>query len=182
MKRTFSLLVLLLGLGLAQGYLSPAARAGLLEALTGPGGAYQSYAFYVATLGKLGPKEPFRSILNGETQKLRALRQKLEAYGVSYPHNNPYLGRVQVPATLEAARRFAIALETKSIYLEKRVTRAVAGNADLVTLLNGFRLADHVQKTALEENVTHRDDLAALVRPLGDACRFAFGPAYCLAP
>ncbi len=182
MKRTPVFLLLFFGLALAQGYLSPAARAGLLEALTGPGGAYESYAFYVATLGAFGPKEPFRSILNGETEKLRALRQKLEAYGVSYPKKNPYLGRVQVPATAEAARRFAIALETKSIYLEKRVTRAVAGNADLVSLLNGFRLADHVQKTALEEDVTRRTDLAALVRALGDACRFAFGAVYCPAP
>ncbi len=164
--------------------LTTTAREALLEALTGPAGAYQSYAFYARVLAVHGPVEPYRHFLEGERAKTNRLKALLAAYGVSFPGKNPYLGGTAVPRELDATARLALSLEVKSLYLEKRLARLLAGYQDLKTSFARFKIADHAQAGLLRQAVDagcrlSLADLAVRARGLGPACVYAFGPGLC---
>jgi len=181
------LAAILLLLPLAQAeepVISPAAREGLIELLAAPGGAYESYAFYIKALSVLGPKEPFRHFLDGERYKRDRVIELLRKYGVSFPQKNPYLGRVELPTRAEAAARLALSLETKSVYLERRLGRVFADYAELKNFVKTLEAADDKQREilrmAIAQGGTLGDDVVrGLAHELGELCPFVFGPGIC---
>jgi len=164
--------------------LTTTAREALLEALTGPAGGYQSYAFYARVLAAHGPVEPYHHFLEGERAKVDRLKALLAAYGVSFPDKNPYLAGTAVPEDLDATARLALSLEVKSLYLEKRLARLLTDYRDLRTSFARFKIADHAQAALLRRAVAtggrlSLTDLSDRIRSLGPACVYAFGPGLC---
>jgi len=186
MRRLVFLLILALP-AFAQGIpLTTAAREGLTELLVAPGGAYQSYALYAKALSILGPAEPYRHFLDGERTKVEAIQRALRTYGVSFPQKNPYLGTVRLPKDPEALARMALALEVKSVYLARRLSRVFADYADLKTLARTLEAADQTQAKLLRMAIAQGgtlgiDVVRGLARDLaGDpVCPFVFGKGLC---
>ena len=75
----------------------------LLEALVGPDGEYAAYALYSAVIDKHGPVQPYATIRDSEARHIVALQRQLDKYGIDYPTENPYLGRVEAPEDLQEA-------------------------------------------------------------------------------
>lgn len=74
------------------------------EALMGKDGEYNSAAQYGAVIATFGQVEPYVSIKAAEERHISALTRQLERFGVTVPPN-PYEGKVEAPASLEAAAR-----------------------------------------------------------------------------
>lgn len=74
------------------------------EALMGKDGEYNSAAQYGAVIEKFGEVEPYVSIKAAEERHISALTRQLERFGVTVPPN-PYEGKVEAPASLEAAAK-----------------------------------------------------------------------------
>jgi len=183
--RKVAMLLLLALPALGQGIpLTTTVHEALLEALAGPAGAYQSYAFYARVLAAKGPVEPYHRFLEGERAKVERLKALLTAYGASFPQANPYLGTTAVPRELEATARLALSLEVRSLYLEKRLGRLFADYDDLKTAFARFKIADFVQARLLRRAIQSggtlpEDALRAKAAGLGPACVYAFGAGLC---
>ncbi len=166
--------------------LTTAAREGLLSLLVAPGGAYQSYAVYAKALALLGPAEPYRHFLDGERAKVERVKGLLRRYGVSFPEKNPYLGTVSLPKPPESLARMALALEVKSVYLERRLGRVFADYDDLRDLVRTLEAADQTQAKVLrmaiaQGGVLGIDAVRGLAKEMHDdpACVFVFGRGLC---
>lgn len=152
-------LVLGLGLGFAQmgqgkgpgagaGYaqvqtqpLSEEAKNALLEALAGPEGEYAAYAMYTAVIEKFGAVEPYVSIQAAEAKHIEALKRQLDRYGVDYPAENPYLGRVSAPESLEDAAKAWAEGEVANVAMYDRLMEAVKDYPNLVQVMDHLRAA-----------------------------------------
>ncbi len=133
-----------LGLALAErpaSTLSPEAKAAILEALTGPEGEYAAYAAYTAVIEKYGEVEPYTRIRQAEARHIEALKRLLDRYGVDYPEENPYLGKVEAPASLEDAARAWAEGEVKNVAMYDRLIAAVADYPDAVRVFEHLRQA-----------------------------------------
>jgi hypothetical protein len=132
------------GAGYAQAQtqpLSEEAKNALLEALTGPEGEYAAYAMYTAVIEKYGEVEPYVSIRKAEAKHIAALKRQLDRYGVDYPAENPYLGQVSAPESLEAAAKAWAEGEVANVALYDRLMEAVAGYPDLTQVFGHLRAA-----------------------------------------
>lgn len=107
----------------------------VLEALLGPEGEYAAYATYAAILDAYGDVNPFTNIMKSEAQHIKALTTILDAYGVAYPEENPYLGTIEVPASLVAAAQAGVDAEIANVDLYERQLEAVV---DYPEILNVF--------------------------------------------
>lgn len=72
------------------------------DALMSPVGEYAAAASYAAVIDEFGPVEPYVSIKAGEERHIAALIRQLDGFGIQAP-DNPYLGKVPAPASLESA-------------------------------------------------------------------------------
>lgn len=85
---------------------TPAALA--WEALMGPDGEYMAAAQYAAVIDEFGDVQPYVNIRAAELRHANALTRQLARFGVTAP-DNPYLGTVSAPETLEdAAKAWAV--------------------------------------------------------------------------
>ena len=125
----------------ATGTLSEAAKEAILEALTGPEGEYAAYAMYTAVIKKFGEVEPYVSIREAEARHIEALKRLLDRYGVAYPEENPYLGKVSAPESLEEAARAWAEGEVKNVAMYDRLLAAVADYPDAVRVFENLRRA-----------------------------------------
>ncbi len=150
MKRNRIILTILavvgaFGLALAAprttGTLSEEAKEAILEALTGPEGEYAAYAMYTAVIEKFGEIEPYVSIREAEARHIEALKRLLDRYGVAYPEENPYLGKVPAPESLEDAARAWAEGEIKNVAMYDRLLAAVADYPDAVRVFENLRRA-----------------------------------------
>jgi len=150
MKRNRIILTILavvgaFGLALAAprttGTLSEEAKEAILEALTGPEGEYAAYAMYTAVIEKFGEVEPYVSIREAEARHIEALKRLLDRYGVAYPEENPYLGKVPAPESLEDAARAWAEGEIKNVAMYDRLLAAVADYPDAVRVFENLRRA-----------------------------------------
>ncbi len=123
--------------------LSDEAREAILEALTGPEGEYAAYAMYTAVLEKFGEVEPYLSIREAEARHIEALKRLLERYGVAYPEENPYLGKVPAPDSLEEAARAWAEGEIQNVAMYDRLLKAVADYPDAVRVFENLRRASN---------------------------------------
>lgn len=72
------------------------------EALLGPDGEYAAIASYQAVIDTYGAVEPYTTILQAELRHANALTRQLNRFGIEVPQN-PYLGKVEAPASLTTA-------------------------------------------------------------------------------
>ena len=121
--------------------LSDEAKQAILEALTGPEGEYAAYAMYTAVIEKFGAVEPYVSIREAEARHIEALKRLLEKYGVDYPAENPYLGNVPAPESLEAAARAWAEGEIKNVAMYDRLLPLVQDYPDIVRVFENLRRA-----------------------------------------
>ena len=121
--------------------LSEEAKNALLEALTGPEGEYAAYAMYTAVIEKYGEVEPYVSIRKAEAKHIEALKRQLDRYGVDYPAENPYLGQVSAPESLEAAAKAWAEGEVANVAMYDRLMEAVADYPGLVQVMDHLRAA-----------------------------------------
>jgi len=150
------LLVLGMGLGLAQGgppagrgagyaasggQISEEAKQALLEALTGPEGEYAAYAMYDAVIKKYGEVEPYVSIRRAEANHIAALQHQLDSYGIEYPKENPYVGKVSAPDSLEEAAAAWAEGEIANVEMYDRLLAKVADYPNLVRVFENLRSA-----------------------------------------
>jgi len=150
------LLVLGMGLGLAQGgppagrgagyaasggQISEEAKQALLEALTGPEGEYAAYAMYDAVIEKYGDVEPYVSIRRAEANHIAALQRQLDSYGIEYPKENPYVGKVSAPDSLEEAAAAWAEGEIANVKMYDRLLAKVADYPNLVRVFENLRSA-----------------------------------------
>jgi len=98
----------------------------VLEALVGPEGEYAAYATYAAIIDAYGAASPFPNIMASEARHIEALMSILDAYGVPYPEENPYLGKIAVPESLAEAAQAGVDAELANVDLYARQLEAMA--------------------------------------------------------
>ncbi|MEW5827108.1 MAG: DUF2202 domain-containing protein [Candidatus Bipolaricaulota bacterium] len=113
----------------------------VLEALVGPDGEYAAYATYAAIVQEYGYVEPYASILASEARHIVALQRILDRYAVSYPVENPYLGVVEIPASLENAAQAGVDAEIANVALYDAQVAAVSAYADITRVFSNLRRA-----------------------------------------
>jgi len=106
-------------------------QAMVLEALVGPEGEYAAYATYAAIIDTYGEANPFTNIMASEARHIEALTKVLDAYGVPYPEENPYLGTIEVPAGLAAAAQAGVDAELANVDLYEQQLESVADFPDI---------------------------------------------------
>ena len=132
------------GAGYAQAQtqpLSEEAKNALLEALVGPEGEYAAYAMYTAVIEKFGEVEPYLSIRESEARHIAALQRQLDLYGVDYPKENPFLGQVSAPESLEDAAEACAEGEVANVALYDRLLADVKGYPNLERVFTNLRAA-----------------------------------------
>ena len=138
--------VLASGYGMGSGLggtqpLTEAAKQALLTALTGPEGEYAAYAMYTAVIEEYGEVEPYLTIREAEARHIQALQRLLDRYGVEYPVENPYLGQVTAPESLEEAARAWAEGEIANVAMYDRLLEAVEGYPDITRVFQNLRRA-----------------------------------------
>jgi len=121
--------------------LSEPAKEAIIEALTGPAGEYAAYAMYNAVIDKYGEVEPYVSIREAEARHIEALKRVLDRYGVAYPKENPYIGKVQAPESLEEAAKAWAEGEVENVAMYDRLIGAVSDYPDVVRVFENLRRA-----------------------------------------
>ncbi len=122
---------------------TPEVKAALLEALTGPEGEYAAYAMYDAVIEKYGEVEPYVTIRAAEARHIAALQRQLDKYGIDYPEENPYLGKVEAPDSLEAAAKAWADGEIANVELYDRLLEQIPADEypDVTRVFENLRRA-----------------------------------------
>jgi hypothetical protein len=122
---------------------APEVKDALLEALTGSDGEYAAYAMYSAVIDTYGNVEPYVTIREAEARHIAALERQLDKYGIEYPSENPYLGTVEAPASLQEAAIAWAEGEVANVELYDRLIATIPGSSypDIVRVLNNLRSA-----------------------------------------
>ncbi|WP_456410936.1 ferritin-like domain-containing protein [Oceanithermus sp.] len=120
--------------------LTEEAKTALYYALTGPEGEYAAYAMYSAVIEKYGAVEPYVSIQQAEAKHIAALQRQLDAYGIAYPEN-PYLGKVPAPESLEDAAKAWAEGEVNNVAMYDELMPLVADYPNLVQVFTNLRAA-----------------------------------------
>lgn len=119
---------------------TPAAEQALLWALAGPDGEYAAYAEYATILAKFGEVQPYASLLSAEERHINALKRHFEMRGLEIP-DNPYLGKMPVPVSLQAAAEAAVAAEQRNAAMFDELLESVKDQPDLVRVFTHLKQA-----------------------------------------
>ena len=122
---------------------TPAGRAAW-EALLSADGEYEAYAAYQAVIAQFGEVEPYANLRDAEQNHVNALKRQLARLGVTAP-DNPYLGRVAVPATLKEAAQDRIDSEQRNIAMYDQLMSPASGDAVLTEVFVNLRDASQNQ-------------------------------------
>ncbi len=128
---------------------SPEVESALLEALTGPEGEYAAYAMYDAVIEKYGDVEPYVTIREAEARHIAALQRQLDRYGIDYPTENPYLGQVEAPESLEAAAKAWADGEIANVALYDRLLEQIPEDE----YPNVVRVFENLRRASLEAHL-----------------------------
>lgn len=113
----------------------------VLQALVGPEGEYAAYATYAAILEEYGNVLPYAQIMKAEAQHIAALATLLDRYGIEYPTVNPYLGKVEAPASLLEAAQAGIDAEKANVEMYDEQLARVAAYPDIARVFANLRAA-----------------------------------------
>lgn len=121
--------------------LNEAAKTALVTALSGKDGEYAARAEYEAVLNKFGADVlPYSHIIQAEDNHIAALEQQCRAFGVPIPED-PYLGKVQSPATLMEAAKMGILAEEANVKMYDELLKAVQGYPTLMQVFTRLQSA-----------------------------------------
>ncbi|NTW46307.1 MAG: hypothetical protein HGB18_04645 [Candidatus Moranbacteria bacterium] len=117
------------GLEYPVGSLSDEAKSAVLSAIDDE---YKAFSTYEAVMAKLGRVRPFSMIAGAEEQHIASLKAVLEKYGVAVPEN-PYLGKIAAPDTLQSACQAGYDAEVgnASLYRDSLLLK-ISGYPDIV--------------------------------------------------
>ena len=119
----------------------------LLEALVGPDGEYAAYAAYQAVLDEYGDVEPYATIAAAELRHIQSLQRQLDKYGIDYPSTNPYLGKIEAPASLEEAAAAWVDGEVANVAMYDELLEQVRSYPDL------YRVFSNLRRASLEKHL-----------------------------
>ncbi len=128
---------------------SPEVKSALLEALTGPEGEYAAYAMYDAVIEKYGEVEPYVTIREAEARHIDALKRQLDRYGIDYPTENPYVGQVTAPDSLEAAAEAWADGEIANVEMYDRLLEQIPADE----YPNVARVFENLRRASLEAHL-----------------------------
>lgn len=128
----------------------------VLEALVGVVGEYAAYATYDAILEEYGTMNPYANIMAAEAKHIESLKQILDQYEVAYPTENPYLGMIEVPASLAKAAQVSVAEEIANVALYAEQLGAVADYPDIVAVFLNLQAASLEQHLPALERAAAR--------------------------
>lgn len=128
----------------------------VLEALVGPEGEYAAYATYAAILDTYGAVNPFSNIMASEARHIEALTSILDAHGVPYPEENPYLGTIEVPESLVAAAQAGVDAEIANVDLYEQQLEAVANYPEITRVFLSLQSASLNQHLPAFERAVDR--------------------------
>ncbi len=128
---------------------TPQVKAALLEALTGPDGEYAAYAMYSAVIDKYGDVEPYVTIREAEARHIEALKRQLDQYGIDYPTENPYIGKVTAPDSLEAAAQAWADGEIVNVKMYDRLLEQIPADQ----YPNVVRVFENLRRASLEAHL-----------------------------
>ena len=128
----------------------------VLEALVGREGEYAAYATYAAIIDTYGEVNPFTNIMASEARHIEALTSILDAYGVPYPEENPYLGTIDVPESLAAAAQAGVDAEIANVDLYEGQLEAVADYPEITEVFLNLQSASLHQHLPAFERAAER--------------------------
>lgn len=128
----------------------------VLEALAGPEGEHAAYATYSAIIDTYGEVNPFTNIMESEAYHIEALTSILDAYDVSYPGENPYLGAIEVPESLAAAAQAGVDAELANVDLYQRQLEAVSDYPEIYNVFVSLQSASLNQHMPAFERAVER--------------------------
>jgi hypothetical protein len=119
---------------------TPAVEQALTQALMSLDGEYAAYAEYAAIIETYGEVQPYVSILRAEACHIAALQKQMRLRGLAVPEN-PYLGKIQPPATLKAAAETAVVAEQRNVALYDNLLAQVKDQPQLVQVFTHLQFA-----------------------------------------
>ncbi len=123
----------------------------LLETLTGPEGEYAAYASYAAVIEKYGEVEPYLHIMEAEGRHITALQRQLDKYGIAYPAENPYMGQIEAPESLQEAAQAWAEGEIANVEMYEQLLSVVEEYPDITRVfLNLQRASQEAHLPAFE--------------------------------
>jgi hypothetical protein len=96
---------------------------------------------YAAIIEEYGNVQPYANIMDAEARHIAALQKLLDRYGVQYPTVNPYLGKVEAPASLAEAAQAGIDAEKANVELYEQQMAAVAAYSDIARVFANLQAA-----------------------------------------
>jgi hypothetical protein len=113
----------------------------VLEALLGPEGEYAAYATYATIIEEYGAVNPFANIMASEAKHIEALQQILDRYGIAYPTENPYLGKIDPPSSLAEAAQMGVDAEIANVALYERQLETVSEYSNILAVFTNLQTA-----------------------------------------
>lgn len=98
---------------------------------------YRAFATYEQVLADFGDAQPFSNIRDAEGRHIEALYTLFARYGLSVPEN-PWLGKVERYASLQAACEAGVAAEIANAELYERLLKAIV-HPDIVRVFHNLR-------------------------------------------
>ena len=95
---------------------------------------YRAEATYAAVIEKFGEVRPFINIIEAERRHASQAKTELDRLGISYDATNPYLGKIEAPATLLAACEQGVSAEIENIALYDRLLPTIQDDDVRATL------------------------------------------------
>ncbi len=86
---------------------------------------YRAEAIYAAIIKKFGDVRPFINIIEAERRHSSRVKEDMDRIGLSYADKNPYLGKIDAPASLLDACRRGVTAEQENIALYDRLLPSI---------------------------------------------------------
>lgn len=99
---------------------------------------YKALATYEAVMGTYGRVRPFVMIARSEEQHISSLKAVFDKYGLDIP-SNPYVGKIQVPGSLQASCQAGVDAEiaNAALYRESLLPK-VSQHPDIVSVFTNL--------------------------------------------
>jgi len=94
--------------------------------------------------------------MESEAYHIEALTSILDAYAVSYPGENPYLGAIEVPESLAAAAQAGVDAELANVDLYQRQLEAVSDYPEIYNVFVSLQSASLNQHLPAFERAVER--------------------------
>ena len=134
----------------------------------GPDGEFAALASYQAVLDEFGRVEPYATIMEAEARHAESLIRQLDRMGIEAPEN-PYLGAISAPSSLETAAKAWAEGEVLNVELYDNLLSATT-DEKLIRVFTNLRRAsaeEHLPafEAAAENGGTLDPSQMTMIRP-----------------